>query len=262
MDIERALQAIREGDRAAVDLCRGAPPRLVEELTAIRPDLEGRSLRVVVACLEAAGSPEAANLLLDLTDDDDLMVAAAAADALFRAHSPPPADRVLAAAPRRAEPVLRGRLYRLAGQIGDESTREALRQLPEPDAGAAFDVLLAIAKLGGAPEREDFALRVERAVPEQALELGEALQYVGDRSLPRALLPWLSQTDPVLRLGGDNERVPRMARMCDVAVIFARQLGVAIPGPPELAVYDRGVLEAAERLLSALPPWSSPVDRG
>ncbi len=254
MDIERALQAIRQGDRAAVDLCRGAPPRLVEELRAIRPDLEGNSLRVAVACLEAAGSPEAASLLLDMTDDDDLIVAAAAADALFRVPSPPPADRLLEAALRRAEPFLRGRLYRLAGQVGDESTLDTLRKIPERDPGAAFDAELATVKLGGKPERKDFVVRVERAVPEQALDLGDALQYVGDRALARALLPWLSKTDPVLRLGGDNEPVPKMARMCDAAVLFARQLGVSIPGPPEIDVYDRGVLEAAERLLSAMPP--------
>lgn len=257
MDVQAVLQAIQGGDRAAVGLCRGAAgadaATLVTEVRRALPSLEEGSRRVVVACLEASGSPEAAELLLEMTDDDDLMIGASAAGALLRVPSPPPVDQVLAAARKRAEPFIRGRLYRLAGQSGDDRTLKALRSTVESNRDAARDVQIAAVKLGGEDERESFASRVEQALPDEVLDLGDALQYLGDPRLARHLIPWLSKADPVVRLGVDVSPVPRMARMSDMAVLFARQLGIAIPGPPELDVYSQAVLDGAEQILSALP---------
>lgn len=257
MDVQAVLQGIRSGDRGAAALCRGASApeadALVIEARRELPSLEEGPRGVVVACLKELTTAPAGELLLEMTDDDDLMVAAAAADALLRAASPPPADEALAAARKRVEPFLRGRLYRLAGLTGDARTLKALESVAESSVDAARDAQIAAVKLGGKEDRERFFERIETALPEQVLDLGDALDYVGDPKLARALLPWLDQTDDVVRLSPDNSPSPKMARMCDMAVLYARRLGIAVPGPLELDNYPPQVLDDAKRLLSALP---------
>lgn len=254
MDVARILKAIRAHEGEAVDHARGAPPELAEEIAEALPDLDDPARRIALRCLVAMASPGATRVLLSMVADDSPMIGASAAEALAALPVPPPVKEILATLKVVGEGFLRGQLYRLVGRTGAPSDLEPLRRASarERDGGAMVGAAVACAKLGGKEERAIFVDCIRNALPEQALAIGEELSYLGDPSLVRELLPWLDRTDPVLRLDGDNTPVVRMARMCDLAVWFARAHGVVIPGPMELTNYDADVIEAAKQALAAL----------
>jgi hypothetical protein len=130
-----------------------------------------------------------------------------------------------------------------------EALRVQIRN--EHDREAAEDGEVAMVKLGGIAEREAFLQRVRDTSPDDALRVSDQLLYLGDLKFARGLLPWLSDTRNVTRLGGDRQQ--RMARMSDIAVWTAHQLGVRFRISPEyLTNYPDSVTLAARSAIEAL----------
>ena len=81
-------------------------------------------------------------------------------------------------------------------------------------------------------------------------DLHDALVYVGDKRLAKALIPWLHKTDPVSRMGSD--RSPAMVRQCDYALWTAHLLSIGVTLPANrIDNYSPAILAAhlAQRVL-------------
>lgn len=254
MSSEEVLKAIREHDWGLVTRAFTAPPSVVGEIGRALPQLDNEAKEIAVATIEHNSWPASGQLLLRLTGDPTLQVAAGAARALSKTHDVPPINDILAAIPQRENDFVRGRLYLLAGRTNDAGKLEALRGLAakEKNPDVAFDAQVAAVKLGGETERAKFLERVRSAKPDQATRITDYLRYLVDPRLAKGMIPWLSNSAPVFRLGTDRD--PRMARMCDVAVYTAHQLGVKFYIEPErMANFEGSIIANANAALKALP---------
>ncbi len=254
MSNEGLIQAIREHDWSVRDRAAQASPTLVAEIERAMPTFDTESGLLAVISLIVYNGPGVGAALLALTHNQHPQVAAEAARGLGKVKDRPPIATILAAIPSRTDPLIRGELYLVAGSAGDARQLDLLRKAAagESDEEAAAQAQIAAVKLGGLPEREAFMRRIREAVPAQATRVLEQMRYVGDRTLAKALLPWLSNTASVTRLGTDA--AGRSARMCDVALWTAHLLGVRFePQPTKLDNYPPGMIAAAAAALRELP---------
>ncbi len=214
-------------------------------------DTEARLLAVMF--LTETDGARAAEVLLQMTGDENEQVAAGAAQGLNSIVSGLPPDVIAEALPRRRYPVVRAQLYLAMARARDVGALEVVRQLTqsEHDDEARINALVAAILLGGKQERGEFKDRLRSASPRDAQQLAEKLQLIGDQRLAQGMLPWLSNSRPVTRIGSDADG--RMLRMCDLAVLTAHRLGVEFPIPTESpANFDAETIGASRVALEAL----------
>jgi len=254
MSSKEVMKAIREHDWDIVARPLAAPVSLADEIGRDLPQLDNESKEIAVATLEHIHSPTSSGLLLRMTGDSNLQVAAAAARTLLRVLHIPPVDDILAAISQRENDFVRGRLYLLAGRANEAGKLQALRALVnnEKNPDSALDAQAAMVKLGGEPERAAFLERIRTARPDQATRASDHLLYINDSRLAKGMIPWLSNKSPVFRLGTDRDE--RAARMCDLAVYTAHQLGIKFYMEPQgIANFEASIIANAEKAVLALP---------
>jgi hypothetical protein len=247
------LDAARAHDWTIVGRAAKLEPVSPSAVAAALQELDPEAREIVASAVAAQGRPEQGALMVHLTGDPSVQVQTIAARALGKLASPPPANVLLAAVPARDNPFVRRQLYLAVGRTGERDALAPLRAFAaaERDPDAALDAEVAAIRLGAAAEQARFLDRVRKAEPRDALAVRERLLYVGDPALAKGMLRWLSNEASVMRLGSDRD--PKMARMCDIAIWTAYQLGVQFQIlPAHLANYDDAVRANALRALSAL----------
>lgn len=252
---QAALASIRAHDRTVLARAEKAGPDFPDEVRKAMPALDGAAQELAVAAVAKHDGKGAGSMLLEATGSPNGQVAGAAARAILDASDPAPVADVLKAIPTREMEFARERLFLVAGACKDPTRIDDLRALAlaEKSRRPSEAAQAAIVKLGGKPEREALLLRVRSTPPDRATEVRDQLLYIGDPSLAKGMLPWLSDQRGVFRLGSD--RTPgQMVRMCDLAVWTAHLLGVKFPPQPEhLTNFDGALIARADSAIRALP---------
>lgn len=175
-----------------------------------------------------------------------------AAEALIDNPDAPDGNTILAIAQPVKDPQTRAQLYRSAGAHGAATAPFEPVAAKETDPEARRAALEAMSRLGHLPSLHKLFEITSKAAADDVIVLHDALIYVGDKRLAKALIPWLHKTDPVTRMGSD--RSPAMIRQCDYALWTAYRLaaGVSIPAN-HIDNFAPMVLAAAKPVLQALP---------
>lgn len=252
MPNQAIVEAVRRVDWDVINATPADPASLAADLEAALPQLDDEGSQIAAIVASRHPGPRTAQLMLLLAQSTHLQAAGEAAAALTRLPPVPLAD-VASALAKVRDPMVRGLLYLVVGLSPDAAALPTLRQqlAQERDAKAADMGQAAAARLGGRPERAAFVDRVRSANAETVKGVYDELLYVGDARFGKALLPWLDNHEPATRIGRDLEG--RSARMCDLAVWTAKQIGVKIPvAITRLDRFDDGTLKATRAALLQL----------
>lgn len=252
--VQHFMHSLQMGDRTVIDRAKDAPPDFLAELERNWKTLDKNARDIAVLMLQRIDSVPGANFLLRVTGDPNVQVASSAARVLEGSKHLPSGDSILALLPSRESPFVRGKLYLAAGKAN--CGLEALRRTAANEAGAeaALHAQAAMVKRNGIPERLAFFDRVRNARPDEVLLCSDHLLYIGDPNLAKAMLPWLSSTDGVMRIGYDSGRnTDRQARMCDFAVWNGKELGLPTGAGTSIQIYDPVLISQVRKLYSELP---------
>ncbi len=253
MSNQAMVDAVTRADWDVLGAAPGDPAALAAALEAALPQFGDEAAQIAALLADRHPGPRTVPLLLALARSRHLQAAAEAAAALSRLPRPPVAE-IAQAVPSVRDAQVRGALYLAIGRSPDPGALDSLRGLAqhERDAAAAARAQAALARLGGAPERAAFLDRVRHAGIGDFKDVYDELLYVGDVRFARGLLPWLDNQEPATRIG--REAQGKTARLCDVAVWTAHQLGVPVAtGATRLERFDDATLQAARSALQQLP---------
>ena len=252
MPNQAIVEAVRRVDWDVIHAAPADPARLAADLEAALPQLDDEGSQIAAIVASRHPGPRTAQLMLLLAQSTHLQAAGEAAAALTRLP-PVPRPTITAALPQVRDPMVRGLLYLALGRSPDTAALTLLRQqlAEERDAKAADMGQVAAARLGGRPERAVFVDRVRSANAETVKGVYDELLYVGDARFGKALLPWLDNQEPATRIGRDVDG--RSARMCDLAVWTAKQIGVKVPvSITRLDRFDDATIKATRAALLQL----------
>lgn len=252
MPNQAIVEAVRRVDWDVIHAVPADASRLAADLEAALPQFDDEGSQIAALVAGRHPGPGTAHLMLALVQSTHMQAAAEAAAALARLPSVPAAE-ITAALPQVRDPMVRGLLYLALGRSPDNAALALLRQqlAGERDATAAAQGMAAAARLGGKPERVAFFDRVRSAGAANAKEVYDEIVYVGDVRFGKALLPWLDSDEPATRIGRDADG--RSARMCDLAVWTAKQIGVNVPGSiTRLDRFDDATIQATRVALQQL----------
>ena len=248
------IEAVQRSDWDAISAVPPDPLHLSDELELVMPQLDDEGSQIAATLAANHPGPNTARFMLAMAQSTHMQAAVTAATAIRSLQPPPSAADIAGTVKRAADPMVRSQLYLALGHSTDPEALPLLQRLltTETDAGALEKGTAAAARLGGAVERTAFMARVTTASAGNAKDVYDDLLYVGDVRFAKGLLPWLDQTDPVTRIGGDEGG--RVARLCDLAAWTAMRLGVKVPVPnTKLDVYGDGTLQATRAALMQLP---------
>lgn len=253
------VKRLRTGDGISVNelasICRTSS---AAELARVVPSLSSFGKQRAAMCLELL--PGGGPVLLRLFEEPDLMVRASAARGLQKVSDPSIADGLLRALAQPNEGVQRAKLYLALGRSLPAGRIEELRALaqkePKTEAFTSGDpskvALFALAKLGGAPERQALFAAVQAVKhargddPHAVTEL--LVDYLQDRAFAKALTPWLADQTNV------DSSHQASYRACDLAVLTAKRLGVDVGvDAAGIKKYDGATLARARAQLDAMP---------
>lgn len=250
MNSQEVVAGLRAHHGQVIQQAAGAPADLEAEIERALPELDSLSRSLAAQCLIRHDGARAGEILLRFAEDKDLAVATAAARGLSRLKHRPTGADALKTLRQAASDQVRQPLYLLLGHLSDAALLPALREAlrTETNDRAHLAGLAAVIKLGGVEERAEMKRRIETAPADRVTDMCDLLEYVADRRLAPALLPWLTQEQEILRLGSD--RTNRQARVCDLAVWTAHRLGVSfVITPDHLDRYTSEVIARAARAM-------------
>lgn len=249
---EHFLNALRTHDITLPDRASDAPPDFLEQVARAWGQWDEESRDIAVSTAIRMRNRNAGHFLLKVATLPGEPAAASAAEALITHPEAPDGNTILAAAQPVKDGLTRAALYRAAGANQAAVAVFEPVAAKEPDPGAKQAALEALARLGHLPSLHQLYEKTAKAQAGDVLTMHDALVYVGDVRLAKALIPWLHATDPVSRLGSD--RSPLMVRQCDYALWTAHLLsaGVTLPAP-HIDVYGPAALSAAKPVLQDLP---------
>lgn len=222
------VEAVQRGDFNAITAVPPDPLRLAEDLAHVAPQLNDQASQIATILVGRYHGPQSTPFLIAMARSTHMQAAVTAATKLGELTEAPPAVEIARSVPQATNPLVRGQLYLVLGRSREGQALTALRALlsTEQDVNARTKGTAAAARLGGDVERAVFMQRVMRATAENAKDVYDELLYVGDVRFAKGLLPWLDRHEPVTRIGSEAEG--RSARLCDLAVWTAVQLGVKL----------------------------------
>lgn len=248
------IDRIRKNDRSVLEKASEAPEDLPKEIDRAISGFDEEARELAVEFVARQDGRYAGTFLLRRVGDASPDVAMLAIEKLDVIISKPGVDEIISRIARVKDPFIRGKLYLDIGKRKEENLLGKLRPVveSEEDEEAALRGLAALVKLGGSAERGEFLDRVRATEPDDALEMQDLLIYIGSADVAGGLIPWLQNTEDVMRIGGDRQNM--MARMCDVGVWTAHLLGVALPfETTHLRNFTDEELKQTEEKLKNLP---------
>ncbi len=254
VDLDKLRSAVIEksGDAQvqAEEMGTPAAPVLLELLDNEDPEIRD----IALSCLVLTKYDDIAEVLAGCLSDEDESVRIRALQSLRSRYT----SSIL---PRLGEnlvnkdPAIRGGVARLIGRIGDTSAMRPLysRIEEETDVDASKQMKLALAKLGDADMKDEFASLLDTPTSDGRYQTIRDLKYIGDSKLARRLLPALSDTGNAYQIGHPDEP-PKYARVCDAAVNliakwFDRPFSFEVG---DLKIYSEEEIAEAERFLKSL----------
>lgn len=238
------VEAVQRGDFNAITAVPPEPTRLAEDLAHVAAQLNDQASQIATILVGRYRGPQSTPFLIAMARSTHLQAAVTAATTLSELTEAPPAVEIARSIPQATNPLVRGRLYLALGRSREGPALTALRALlaTEQDPDARTNATAAAARLGGDVERAAFLQRVMSATADNAKDVYDELLYVGDVRFAKGLLPWLDQRGPVTRIGSDAEG--RNARLCDLAVWTAVQLGVKVSiSTTQIDNYDDAIIQ-------------------
>lgn len=250
--IEHHISALRQHDDTIVFRAPNIPPGWLEEVAKIWRELDAQSRAIAVSTAARIRNHTAGQFLLTVANMRGEESSVSAASALVDHPNAPEGSLLLNSAETNPNPLVRIQLYKAAANQRAPLSRFEQVSSKDADPSARRAARDAMAKLGHLPSLHVIYAEVVAATANQVLDLYDTLEYVNDKRLAKALIPWLHKLDPVKRLGSD--RSPAMIRQADYAVWIANRLnaGVALP-VNYIDNYPPGVFSAARPALEALP---------
>ncbi len=218
MSTERLISLVKQGsmeaNALAADLGRPAAPVLARLASDPNPQVRLTAL----VCLETVGGDHAIQTALAHIEDTDEQVASEALIILL--HDPPQGqeklllaafDRGKYAATRLQIPLIAGRL---APKVDPEPWRK--RYAVEQAVDVKENLLVALARMGDAGARAEFARQLKAARGPETPRWIEHAEYVDQPWVAPALLALLDRRDHAVDLAPDfKNRLPQ--RVCDLA---------------------------------------------
>lgn len=182
---------------------------------ACHPDPEVRSQALI--CLRASGGPFAPSIALGALNDPD---AAVVMHALQVLNTYPPVDDtgLLAAYPRHEED--RDQIALAAGRLGPKADVKAWKahwRAAAPGTGLADALLAAVARMGDADARREFASRLEAARGHDVLPWMDRAVYQESSWVLPSLVKLLGRTERAAEVTPDDPSDLRPLRTCDLA---------------------------------------------
>lgn len=247
------VEAVQRGDINAISAVPPDPLRLAADLALVAAQLNDQGSQIATVLVGRYHGPQSTPFLITMVRSTHMQAAVTAAKALGKLDTPPPAVEIARSIPLASSPLVRAQLYLVLGRSLEAPALTAVRALlaTEQNAEARSKAIAAAARLGGDVERASFLERIMHGSVGDAKEIYDDMLYVGDVRFAKGLLPWLDQHEPVTRIGSDTDG--KSARMCDLAVWTALQLGVKLPiSAAKLDTYDATTIELARAALTAL----------
>jgi hypothetical protein len=248
---EHFLNALRTHDNTLPNRAADIPNDWLEQVAKSWKELDEESRDIAVSTASRMGNRLAGRFLLTVAGLPGEPAATPAAEALLTHKEAPDGNTILAAAPAVKDAAIRAQLFRAAGAHGAAVTLFEPVAAKETDPGAREAAVEGLARLGHLPSLHQLFTATEKAEGPQVLMLHDALVYVGDARLAKALISWLHKTDPISRLGSD--RSPAMVRQCDYGLWTAHLLATGVTLPANrIDNYPASALSAARPILQAL----------
>ncbi|MFN0102053.1 MAG: hypothetical protein ACKV2U_08180 [Bryobacteraceae bacterium] len=249
---EHFLNSLRTHDITLPGRAADIPGDWLEQVAKGWKELDAESRDIAVSTATKMRGRPAGKFLLSVAALTGEEASTPAAAALITHPDCPDGNTLLAAAQPIKDPLTRAHLYRAAGAHGAAVSVFEPIAAKETNAQARQAALEGMARLGHLPSLRTLYERVVKATAAEVLVLHDALVYVGDKRLAKALVSWLHKTDPISRMGSD--RSPAMVRQCDYALWTAHLLAIGVTMPVNrIDNYAPGILAAAKPVLLALP---------
>jgi hypothetical protein len=249
---EHYLNSLRTHDITLPKRAADIPADFLERVAKTWKEFDAESRDIAVSTASRMRGRSAGQFLLSVAGLEGEESSTTAASQLITHPDSPDGNSILAATQRIRDAVTRSRLYLAAGAHGASTTAFEPIAAKETNPEARQSALEGMARLGHLPSLHTLFDRVAKAAATEVLRMHDALVYVGDKRLAKALIPWLIKTDPVTRMGSD--RSPAMVRQCDYAVWTAHRLGVGVTLPANhIDNFSPATLASAKPILQALP---------
>lgn len=248
------IKALQQNDRKILERARQAPRELPKDIDRAVAGFDEEARQLSIEFVAMQDSEYSGRYLLRRANDPSPDVASLAIEKMNSVIHKPKVDDIIATIPSVQDPYIRGELYLGIGERKENDLLGKLRPVAanEKDAEAKLKATAALVKLGGKPEKAEFIEIIRNTVPDDALTMQDHLLYVNNPDLAKGLLPWLDNTEDVMRLGGDRQEM--MARMNDVGVWTARMLKIKLPfETTKLRNFTQEEIEQTKRILLLLP---------
>lgn len=248
------ITALQQHDRKILEKARQAPRELPKEIDKQISNLDDEARELSIEFVAMQDSEYSGRYLLRRANDPSPDIAALAIEKMNLVIHKPKVEDIIAAIPTIKDPYIRGELYFGIGRRKEPDLLGQLRPVAaeEKDAEAKIKATAALVKLGGKPEKGEFIEIVRNTVPDDALTMQDHLLYIDNSDLAKGLIPWLDNTEDVMRLGGDRQEA--MARMNDVGVWAAHRLKIQLPfETTKLRNFTPEEIEQTRKILSLLP---------
>ena len=249
---EQYLNSLRMHDITLPKRAADIPADFLERVAKSWKEFDAESRDIAVSTASQMRVRAAGQFLLSVAGLEGEESATAAASALINHPDAPDGNTILAATQRSRDAITRSRLYLAAGTHGAAIAVFEPIAAKETNPEARQAAVEGMARLAHLPSLHALYDRTAKATASEVVRIHEALVYVRDKRLAKALISWLIKTDPVMRMGSD--RSPAMIRQCDYALWTAHVLGVAVSLPANhIDNFTPAPLAAAKPVLQALP---------
>jgi len=223
------IAALKKHDRGILDKIGQAPKELPREIDSAISTFDDEARELAVEFVMKQDSKYAGTFLLRRMNDSSPDVAMLAVESMKSISNKPSTEEIIAEIPSVKDSFIRGKLFMDVGSKKEEGLLNKLRPVvdKEEDEEAALQGLAALVKLGGESEAGKFIDAVRSTEPDDVLEMQGLMLYIGKSDIAVGLIPWLSNSEDIMRIGSDRQ--DEMARMSDVGVWTAHLLKIDLP---------------------------------
>lgn len=221
MDIKELEDKVLGKDWDALDIIDTAaqPEQALELLTDLSTHDDPEVREVALNCVAMIADPRVPGILVTGLGDADEDIRLFALQAL-QTDCDESVAAVLIENLGSEHAEIRGGVALLLGQINHAEAVESLqaRLKAEEDVSVTRHIKLALARLGVAEMKDEFASGLDVSDSKVRLTAIDDLRYIGDKDLAVRLLPALDDFGQAHLVSPKSEPEPEFARVCDAAV--------------------------------------------
>lgn len=258
MDIKELEEKILSKDWDALDIVDSAaqPAQALPSLTSLVTNEDAEVREIALNCVAMIEDPRVPKVLAEALGDEDDDVRLFALQALQTTYDESILSELMANL-ENEDGEIRAGVALLLGLLKQPAAVEPLQKRleAEQDEAVGRDIKLALAKLGDAEMKDEFANQLDVPDSPTKLQAIEDLRYIGDRNLARRILPALDDVGQGHLISDMNEPIPKFARVCDAGINLVVELYEQNPFQFEAAefkVYSDEEIQQAKAFLGSL----------